>query len=99
MDGNTEGPGQLFKDLVQLHREQFCCTRWSFDSRANEFAYGGKTGAKGIGSKIVELAKKNQAKLRKEMRMTKGDEGDELWDTFLDELGNNVHKVVEVKDI
>jgi hypothetical protein len=99
VDGVTEGPGQLFKDLVQLNREKFCCTRWSFDSRATEFVHGGKTGAEGIGSKIVELAKKNQTKLRKEMGFLNTKEGRAQWEQFIKDLKKNQSKIVEVKSI
>ncbi|ARD24143.1 hypothetical protein SJ2017_3914 [Shewanella japonica] len=98
-DEINELPGQLFKDLVKLNNEKFCCTRWSFDSRAMEYAFQGVKGAEGIGNKIVELAKKNETALRKEMGFLNTKEGRAEWGQFIKDLKKNQNKIVEVKSI
>ncbi|WP_167692948.1 hypothetical protein [Shewanella japonica] len=97
-DEINELPGQLFKDLVKLNNEEFCCTRWSFDSRAMEYAFQGVKGAEGIGNRIVDLAKKNEKALRKEMGL-EGNKGREAWLEFVDELKQDTSKIIEVKAI
>jgi hypothetical protein len=94
-DEINELPGQLFKDLVQLKNEDFCCTRWSFDARAADYP----NGAAGIGNKIVELAKKNEASLRKAMKFENNEVGQSQWEEFIEELSQNTSKIVEVKAI
>jgi hypothetical protein len=94
-DEINELPGQLFKDLVQLNIEKFCCTRWSFDARAADYP----DGAAGIGNKIVELAVNNKTSLKKAMGFEEDKVGKEQWKKFIEELSQNTSKIVEVKAI
>ncbi len=97
-----EPPGQLYRYLLKLHNENYCCSRWSFDARADKFTYAGadgtaSKGADAIRKIIVDEVKSNgviQKALRQDLGLTKDD-----LDDLLKKLDGNLAKFVEISEI
>ncbi len=97
-----EPPGQLYKDLLQLHSENYCCTRWSFDARAADLKIVGSDGvtyqgADAIRKIIVDEVKSNgaiQEGLMKHLELDK----DALYD-LVKMLDGNLARFVEISEI